>query len=169
MDSKENKTFCKETEDLLREWDMEELIPVFAEKQVDLEVLRNLTADDINLLIECFGLRIRFRTKLNEWRKYNDLLPSVRNISGNDTQLVRRDLEVIHTSETYGRNFAENIDITNEFMESPRVSYIQTNNIIWSNNTFNLSGPFLDYCKEMVREKLAGAAIAQIIQYFMRK
>ncbi|XP_037946096.1 uncharacterized protein LOC119678375 isoform X3 [Teleopsis dalmanni] len=152
MDSKENKTFCKETEDLLQ-------------KQVDLEVLRNLTADDINLLIECFGLRIRFRTKLNEWRKYNDLLPSVRNISGNDTQLVRRDLEVIHTSETYGRNFAEKFDAMNEIMGSHQVSYTQNNNTTWSHNTFNLDLPISNFFKGNGTRKLTGAQMKPMIQY----
>ncbi|XP_037940976.1 uncharacterized protein LOC119673932 [Teleopsis dalmanni] len=150
MSFNKNKTFCKETEDLLREWDMEELIPDFVEKQVDLEVLKNLTVDDINLLIECFGLRIRFRTKLNKWREDNDLPLVISSASRNErrtsTHLARRHFGNLQASEFFGRKYGENCD---EMTERPRVSYTQNNNTYWSHNTvtLNLSGPFPNFFK----------------------
>ncbi|XP_037946097.1 uncharacterized protein LOC119678376 [Teleopsis dalmanni] len=70
-----NKVFCSRTEKLLLEWDLQELIPEFRRKGINVEVLKSLSVEDIDLLIPeetRFGLRIIFKKKLREWKKQNN-------------------------------------------------------------------------------------------------
>ncbi|XP_071057324.1 uncharacterized protein [Onthophagus taurus] len=56
---------------LLEEWNLPDLITDFKEKGIDIEVLKVLTVQDVDNLIplDRFGLRIKFRQKLFEWKE----------------------------------------------------------------------------------------------------
>lgn len=68
-----NVVLVPEQQQLLINWGCEELLPDFIEKGIDIECFKEMTELDIQNLIPSskYGLRIKFRSRLLNWRKEN--------------------------------------------------------------------------------------------------
>lgn len=68
-----NVVLVPEQQQLLFDWGCEELLSDFIEKGIDIECFKEMTELDIQNLIPSakYGLRIKFRSRLLNWRKEN--------------------------------------------------------------------------------------------------